>query len=381
MSGVSSKRDPLFLLSLGVLVLLLVAGGGLMLLSEGGSARAVVPARQPSTYYFEGRVQQPPTAGRLAGAQVETVKAWYQAPDRLRLEVGYEDARAGTQPSLYVVEGDTLHNYEPSTNSYQTRPRPESMLKARGHPGMPLGPLPAESLEEYFESLNTGTWGIVGEERLLGRRTQIIERDLRTVSEDSVIRYWIDPAYLFVMRYQSVEKSGTTTWEITQFAYDKPVDKTLFEFEAPRGAREVRPSATPTPAPGGTSSITIGGATISLPAGYLKISYLPPGYAFRSVRQSSSSGSGPARSLIELRFEDGSSPTPGHLIISQTIGSGDVPGNLRTAETFSVNGFDVYVSRSSEGDVLAWKQGAVLVTLTANSIGVDELLRVAGSMK
>jgi outer membrane lipoprotein-sorting protein len=357
----------------------LAAAVGLLALAGTGAALILLTAdpeppqrvAQLRSYYFEATV----TASQ---SPLRTVKGWYLAPDKLRLEV----AEAGKSPSVYLIDGGVMRVYDAASNTYDERPKPDDALKLNGNTTLLVGPLPAATLAEYFDGLEGGTWNVAGEEKLLGRRTEVVERDLRTVSEGTIARYWLDPRYLFVLRYESNSRNAGTTWEVTRVDYNTRIAPEVFVFQAPPGARKLE-----TPSLGGGSGARPNITSYSLPPGFLRPAYVPDGYVAAVIGQSVVAGGGGSITTVTVRFygpRAAGADTVGYMVIEQTLGGQlQRPADSQEAD---VNGAPGYRSEAGGRKTLAWTvptpTGAgVVVSLTSNVLGFDELLKVAKSMK
>lgn len=362
------RGDRWFFAAALIVVLL---GGGMAVFLATKTGDKATSVHELQSYHVEAVVTTP-TASRQ-----RLVRIWYQAPDRLRIETRFDGAPA----SVYVVDGAVMHVYDADNNTYYDTAKPDDVLQARGSSSTKLGPLPNQTLEGYFDALQGGTWDVAGQDKVLGKNTEIVERDLRTVAEGTLDRYWVDPRYLFVLRYESTTPNGKTTWEPTSVEYDAKIDPQLFNFEAPAGARKVKaPSyASPQTGPGGISSYT-------LPPGFLQPNYVPDGYQAAVLSQAMTSGGTGTSTRIIVRYNG--APTSGnaspYLIIEQTEGVGQEPPS--GDKQVDVNGATAYVAEDGGVRTLSWQvptsasSEGLSVELKSNALSADELLRIARSM-
>ncbi len=316
----------------------------------------------------------------------QLVRIWYEAPDKLRVEAGYD----GSVPSVYVVDGQTLHVYDAGSNTYYDQSKPPDVLQARGNTTMALGPLPDDTLSAYFDALQGGTWDVSGKDRVLGKDVEIVQRDLRTVAQGTLTQYWIDPRYLFVLRYESTTPNGKTTWQPTTVEYNPKIDPQRFVFKPPADARPGQGQAQ-APSPSGSNpqpAAPAGTATYTLPAGFLKPSYVPDGYVPAAISQSVTSGSAGNSSKITVRYNGpaGSATTP-YLSIEQTQGGSQSQEPPANATQVDVNGATAYETTSQGVRAVSWQTQAsaggngVGVVLRSADLSFDELLKVARSMQ
>ncbi|HEX5368657.1 MAG TPA: DUF2092 domain-containing protein [Dehalococcoidia bacterium] len=370
--------DRWFIAAALVVVLL---GGGMAayLVTQTGGQPASV--RDLQSYHIEAVVTS------SSSSRNQLVRIWYQAPDRLRVEAGYD----GSAPSVYVVDGDTMHVYNAGNNTYYDQPKPPNVLQARGNTTMALGPLPNDTLAAYFDAQPGGTWGISGRDKVLGKDTEVVERDLRTVAQGTLTRYWIDPHYLFVLRYESTTPAGKSTWQPTSVEYNAKIDPQLFVFTPPAGARPAQSqqsSPLPSQSQGGGQPPAM---TYALPPGFLKPSYLPAGYVPAAVSQSVTSGGAGNTSKITVRFNgpsSGGGSTPS-LSVEQTRGASQTgaqepsPGSTQV----DVNGAAAYEYTADGVRIVSWQtqpraaSAGESVVLRSADLSFDELLKVARSMR
>ncbi len=305
------------------------------------------------------------------------VQVWYQAPDKLRLETGF----AGAPASIYVVDGGVMHVYNGDNNTYFDTDKPDDVLQARGSTSTKLGPLPNYGLPAYFDS-QEGTWDIAGQDTVLGKKTEIVEQDLRTVAEGTLDEYWVDPHYLFVLRYESSTPNGKTTWQATKVEYDPKLDSQLFVFQPPAGAQAVKAPAFAQPqvGPGGVSSY-------SLPPGFLMPSYVPDGYQAAVLSQAMTSGGTGTNVRIIVRYNGALTSTNAspYLLIQQTGGLEQETSS--SGKQLDVNGATAYEDGSGDVLVLSWQMppngssDGLSVVLMSNALSEDDLLKVARSMR
>ncbi len=372
------RADRWFIVAALVVVLL---GGGMTAYLATKAGDQPTGVRELQSYHIEAVVTS------SSSSRNQLVRIWYQAPDKLRVEAGND----GSPPSVYVVDGQTLHVYDADNNTYYDQQKPAGVLQARGNTTMALGPLPNETLAAYFDAQQGGTWGVSGKDKVLGKDTEVVERDLRTVAQGTLTRYWIDPRYMFVLRYESTTPNGKTSWQPTTVEYNPKIDPQLFVFKPPADARQSQPQTqAPSPSQGGGNPQpgAAPSATYTLPQGFLKPSYVPDGYVPAAVSQSVTSGSAGNSSKITVRYDGPSSggSTP-YLSIEQTRGVAQAQAPPAGATQVEVNGAVAYESTSQGVRVVSWQAPAtgagdgLGVALRSADLSFDELLKVARSMQ
>lgn len=195
----------------------------------------------------------------------------FRAPNQLRVEVeevGSEaEALSGVevpplepedhdppQRSLLVADGETIWEYDYTTNTYGSRPLDEALLDMLVllHPGS-FGE--RVDLAGLLRSFSAGAWEaeLVGEDTYLGRPVYVVEVSLAaTISHNrfggeeelsgGTMRLWLDREYLFTLRFEMEDDSGlglfpTERMRFTEIEFNPDLPDSLFQFTPPPGAR------------------------------------------------------------------------------------------------------------------------------------------------
>jgi outer membrane lipoprotein-sorting protein len=164
------------------------------------------------SYYFEARLDAqetgaPPGYMRPVEPRPNVIRAAYAAPNKWRYEFTSSDSARRDVGFTQVSDGQKTWWYEGLTNSYYAQTVPSGMAAYAGVLAVTgsflVGPLPARSIDEFFGRYQLGgaQWSVAGTERLLGREVQRIEVQM----PKGKTRLWIDPRYLFVLRYEAGE--------------------------------------------------------------------------------------------------------------------------------------------------------------------------------
>jgi outer membrane lipoprotein-sorting protein len=359
-------------------------------------------------FYAEITVEVEPQADdplARIGAATEgggSIRWWYEAPDRWRWEIETDGPTLDAGTLLTVSDGEALWTYDDRLDMYQRTElyaTPNSFILLPTS-SAPVGPANAESVEAFMkqwrERGSDMDVRLGGEETVLGRRTQIVEirpawrsgsSSAATApaageeaaastegpeSSGGVIRIFIDPERMFIMRWAVDGEGGGQSYsaEITALEYGEPIDETLFVFEPPPGAREAS-----TPASGGGCRTTLGGPGFSVPKGFLRPLYVPQGF------NSSGSGAQSGADGCELvatwsLLEDGDD---GYVLLRQRRRPDGIPAALRTGERVKVNGRDGFASQDAGVIQVVWADGEIVAQLTSNALSPAELLLTAQS--
>jgi hypothetical protein len=195
--------------------------------------------------------------------------------------------------------------------------------------------------------------------------------------------FWIDPRYLFVLRYETREQGGgqSVRAEVTDVEYNPQIESRHFTFAPPGGAQQVEPpSATSSASSRGSASVGPGQA-VTLPAGFLAPSYLPDGYV--SVGRGASHSSGGETTSVNVRLQPADQRGEGgpYLDIEEQRRFGGLPQSLKAGIALSVGGSEGYISSSGNLTRLAFWTNNLVITLTTSHLAREELIRVAESLR
>jgi outer membrane lipoprotein-sorting protein len=313
------------------------------------------------------------------------LRAWYAAPDKWRREFGSDDPQLADMTSVQVSNGETLSYLEGRANLYYEQALTDEVRATSGSIGIavPIGPVPGELVRHWRERSAEARSHSPGEDRLLGRKVEVIALE---TTEGQQVSVWLDAEYGFVLHYESAAAPGRSEGgqsvraEITELRYNAKVDEERFVFEPPAGARRVDPPDVPG-ATRATGSLSAGGRDVSVPPGFLTPGYIPEGYVV--------SGSGTsvmANNIItrvETRLKPAGLRSGGgpFLSIQQQVRAGGMPASLRAGASTRVGAFDAYQSEVAGVRRLVWYRDELVLTLTSDSLSLDELRRIAESMR
>lgn len=300
-----------------------------------------------------------------------------------------------------AADGTTVTTYADTTNVYSERPfqpLPGGYVMPPAMSVM-IGPVPAPDSDAFVTML--GQWGdgstsarVVGEEVLLGRKTQVIEvspvrtssssssgSGVETTSTSGTMRVWLDPERMVAMKAIIDDpENQSLAAVVTKLEWDVRPSNAAIRFTPPPGATKSDDDDVSGSGSGG-ASMTPGQREVRLAAGFLVPSYVPEG--FLQVRESSSTSGGasePDGAEAIIAGPDDTTPRP-YIRLQETRRPGGLPPSLAKGEALQVADHPAY--RIVEGDTvhLAWGQDGLVIVLSARGVPADELLRVAESLK
>lgn len=306
------------------------------------------------SYFFEAKVTFP----SRSDLPYVIIRNWFVSPGKTRWEIS---SSVLTDPPrvLGAASGDVAY-YEPGTNTHFTSKRAYD----------------ASVASEPFPLMSNYQVGYTAQvlkippttrpnrtEELLGRTLEVHGNE--TPASDGI---WIDRALGFVVKLVQDEGLNTSfVAEITRLAYNVPIEDHTFDFVPPAGSREVAPSNS-----GSSGSSTTGTA----PAGFFKPAYLPDGYRQRGSGSGSSGGV-----TSEYTISIKSDKTGDELEIRELFrAGGPLPQQLQ-GDMLPLPGGTGHVSKVGDRTTLVVLRGDVTIYLTSTSLSVEELGRVAESMR
>lgn len=257
-----------------------------------------------------------------------------------------------------------------------------------------IGPLPFKDLDAFTKSFaaNSGpAVTVIGHERLLGRMTTVLQ--LSPVNSSSsngadvrsgVTRIWLDEERMFAMKGDSTDDTLGSGYEIdvTKLRYGVARDSIDTAFDLPAGALE-RSSAngnSGTIHSAGSASSAVGGAPagITVPAGFLKPSYIPVDHMV--VSSGTRTNALGTLDGVDIGLSTGTAPGLPYATIEERKRHDGLPAGLVTSDKTRVNGHDAYRGTSGAARTLAWTQDDVAILITSDTLPYDELERIAASM-
>ncbi len=305
------------------------------------------------------------------------VRWWYALdPVRWRWEIEGIGSIIDDGTSLTVSDGNDSWSHDDRLNVYQRgvfQELPDGVVLSPIF-SAPVGPANVSTIDEFIER-----WRDVdemreavraGEETILDRRTEVVE--IRSPPGGSV-RAYIDPERMFIMRWAAVGEAGRQSLhaEVTTLDYDADIDVSRFTFDPPPGAREIE-------AVDGCSftGSSGGGGAYHSERGFLRPSYAPPGYRSGS---GGSQGSHLGDCRVVATWSLLESSDEAYILLYQRLRASGIPQTVRAWERVESDLGDVF-QQSENGTVrLVWRADDVVALLEANSVTVQELLRIAQS--
>ncbi len=355
-------------------------------------ARAADAAEDPESVGLTSYVGEAEYAGssrlELAGRQQDVeaqgiMRFWFKTPNRFRHELeGTQSGSSseGERRTVSVGDGETFWTYNQLSGTYDRQPqsRTERSGEDRFDPSELLfgpGVLDLEGIltalrEEYPEE----DVSLRDDETILGRHTYVIEGE----SGRGSFRVWLDKQYLLPLRMESdfVAEEGESafsalTFELrfTDIQFDVEIDDDLLRFTPPPGS--VRDN--------------VQRVHTWLSPGMLAPTWLPQDYGLASMYAGggSTQDKGTTLEVRETRectlksdFGEGS------LTLREELLKGDMPDTLKRGARIELRGGEAWLDHEVDGTtVLAWKEGDFTITISADQLSDDVLLRIAESMQ
>lgn len=361
-------------------------------------------------FYAEIRVEVEPQPddplAHIGSAAVSTSIRWWHSdePQRWRWEFEATGPSLDAGTRVTVFDGASSWGYDDRSLTYseeQDFGLPAGVVLSPTF-SAPVGPANAPDIDTFIEEWR-GRGGDadirrVGEDTVLGRRVEIVEirpawrssSDSATAPSDGtatstpapssadesggVVRVAIDPERMFVMRWEVDGEGDGQSYraEVVSLDYGASIDASRFAFDPPTDATEAPEDD------GGAcsgSSGMLGGATVSVPPGFLTPALIPAG--FQSVGSGSESGRGCATAAAWTLLErDGG----GYLVLRQRMRHA-LPDSLLAWDPVPLDRGDGYRDPGDSTQRLAWQQGEVAVMLESDALTIEELIEIANSME
>jgi hypothetical protein len=292
----------------------------------------------------------------------------------------------GEKQWVFNELGNTYHESDLYTlpPEYKVRPTTMSVL---------LGPLPlpddADTIDEVVALL--GDWPsedgwaeVVGEDSILGRRVVVIAwgpavcsgsggtradgSKWEAESCDGRSELWLDPERMMVMRHRLQSDVQSFDGVLTRLDYDTDFEPSRFIFEPPPGSLH----SDDDPTVRTHSTIT---HESDPPPGFLRMGPIPRGY--ESIGQSQGGSASGAINSVEQRFRG-----PNDAIFTVSQRKRAMPESLKLGDEHETRGLTRYSTTLENGRTrLAWEEAGVTVVLEAETMPLEQMLAIAGSMQ
>jgi outer membrane lipoprotein-sorting protein len=366
-------------IALVVVVGAVVAGGICLLSRDRGSEEE---SNGLTSYEFEARVEVE-TDRNEADDVLDTVRGWYVAKDRWRWEFSNSDPGRVEEGSIQVSDGKSVWWYDRPTNTYYRQDLEEYRASLPPELGegptllflsLPIGPVPPR-LAAVFAG------DPIGREEVAGRPAQILQSTRADPGREGTTTVWLDEEFPFILKFSAMDAAGinSATAEAVSLSFNDRLEGDLFRFEVPPGAKEVQaPPADPLLSTGvfsSTSSHIGPGTNFSVPAGFLRPGYVPAGF---NARGTSTSGGQSATTFVSLRFETGAG---GYLVLEQQIRAGGLAESHKQGRQVDVAGGTGYETNAGAERRLVWAHGDMVLKLLSDVLPLQELLRIAASVR
>ncbi len=378
----------------GVALGLFLSGGG----DDSSVAAPVPPFVLEATYTVIDRSSTTGTSPTEPGeTKISTLRWWYQSNEQYRWEI--ENAAASF---VIVADGTELWGSDDLLKTYQRSPLPTDSpndLVLYPPVSLFLGPAPADSVEELMETIRGSetdfSYERIGTERVLGRTVTVVRyRPMsRSSGSDGVAtsdgfgQLWIDESDMTILRFDGESEGQTFSSVVTRYDTGVRHKAETFRFEPPPGARDTSAEGSGVgPSAGGTtsSSGSIGGGadgggalSMTVPAGFLRPTYLPAGY-HTAATEAESRDSGAEVASFAITFGPGEDEAnfPA-FTITEAVRPGGLTDAQKVGEPLSVRGTDGYQAVNGETTTLTWAERGHVVAITATGLPLAEVLAVA----
>lgn len=349
------------------------------------------------SYYFEARIDVDETEPNDV---LNTLQGWYEAPDRWRWEISTTDPARAHETVVYAADGTKVWFYEGRTNTVEVHDTetyyagmPPEMRGLPNPVGMSvlIGPVP--QLDAVLTAMGE-------EQKELGWETVagVDARVLEMATDDWSLTLWIHPEMPFILKSQTrssrepttdglgphvatVEPAGMSEVraEVTQLVLNQAIEAERFSFQMPPGAREVEGS-TPQGAVHSRGSTSTGSQQLDVPDGFLRPAYLPNEYIVTGSG-SGQSNVGTFRTENRLHLGGGREADTPYLVIQQNWRAGGLAESQRIGQPIDIAGSQGYYEASGDETRLTWARDEIIVVLRADALPLDELIRIAESMR
>jgi DNA-binding CsgD family transcriptional regulator len=327
------------------------------------------------------------------------IRWWWRDADHSRFELETRGSAIGETAFFSVADGNSQWYYNETDKIYyqlELEPLPEG-YSTRGIPAsLFMGPLPVAGDVDTIDEVAAwfGSWAegasrgeVVREERILGRRvsvialspascssTQRVNPDGTSSSEEKcsgTSELWVDPETMLALKWVS-NTDGDFRQQVeavvTRLDYDTQIDDERFTFEPPPGATKRIEDPTHL-----SSGSQLAGEP---PAGFLRLGHEPRAYELTGESQGLAPGSeGPV--IYEAEYG-----SPGDAVFTVSQRKRAMPESLKVGEEHEARGLTRYSTTLENGWTrVAWEEAGVTVVLEAESMPIEQLLAIAGSME
>jgi outer membrane lipoprotein-sorting protein len=323
-------------------------------------------------------------AGTRRDREVQGVlRIWLKAPDRVRLEAeGTQlgSSGEGETRKLSVADGETFWTYDQLSRTYGRQPQSDDEASGENRldpfellfePGvLDLEAILTALREEYPEE----EVSLADDETILGRDTYVLEGE----SDRGSFRVWLDKQYLLPLRMEhdvvaeegeSVVSASAFELRFTDIQFEVEVDESLLRFTPPPGS--VRDN--------------VQRVRSGLEPGMLAPTWLPQDYGLAGWHTSGGSMGDGGTTLQEWEIRESTLKSDygeGSLTLREELLKGDLPEALKHGERIELRGEEAWLERRDDGSTaLVWKEGDIVITISADQLPDDVLLRIAESME
>ena len=372
-----ARTEGIAALSLIGGIALFAALGAVALAVALGRDDAPAGADDLSSYYFRAVIEVEQEDDVL-----DSVLGWYEAPDRWRWDFG-DGQQQPDAGAVQMSDGETVVYYDRETNTYfrQASADYNQARPAELTDGPPLitgsfflGWLPYGDRERFFGALGTGSSEDGDGGEIAGRQTDVVI----VTGQHGNTTFWVDRELPFVLKYEAEASGGSQSLiraEVVDLVLNETVDDDVFRFHPPALAREVPP-----PGQGLVSSSGSGvlGGAVTAPAGFLTPTYTPSAYNMvETAAEYSGALGGQQQTQYSVRWENAGN----YLSMVQQFRAGGLSETQKQGSPVRFDGVDGYDQTTPAGPRLVFATGDIVVTLEANALDLNELIRIAESVR
>jgi outer membrane lipoprotein-sorting protein len=364
-----------------VVVAIVVAGGFWLLSRDRGSEEEV--SNGLKSYEFEARLEVE-TDRDEADDALDTIRGWSVAKDRWRWEFSSSDPDRVEEGSIQVSDGKSIWWYDRPTNMYYRHDLEEYRASlppelAEGPTLLLSGPLVGPVPPILTEALAASD--PIGREEVASRSAKILQAPLGAPGSESRTTLWLDEEFPFVLKFTATGAAGSggATATVVSVSFNGRLEGDLFRFKAPAGAKEVE---APPPDPifgnvvSSSTNVQMGPSrTLSVPPGFLRPEYVPAGFR---PRETHTSGGLSGTTFVRLGFESGAG---GHVTLEQQMRAGGLAESHKQGRHVAVDGGDGYETNAGTERRLVWAKGDMVLKLLSDNLPLQELVRIAESVR
>jgi len=335
----------------------------------------------------------------LRGPSRSSIRWWYAPdPNRWRWEVETVAPSLDAGTAITVFDGDEMWSTEAHTTNYRRHGTPMEVVLSPTF-SAPVGPANVASMDAFLSHWRGANESVevVGEETILGRRTEVVEMrpawhsssssatasgsegeagststPTSSASSGGVVRAYIDPERMFIMRWEVDGEGAGQSYraEVVRLDYGVDVDETQFVFAPPADATELTDGNGSCTSSSGLQD----GRTIQVPPGFLRPVALPDGFRATGAGSQGEAGGCDAVAAWALLEDDA-----GRRILLEQRRRPDIPPALRTGSEVELGDGPAFRGRDGNVERVVWQQAGMVALLRGDGVPFETLFGLAQS--